>query len=427
MNDDDVWGGEMPNLPFRRRHGDPADEQQLDALLEAGNSGSSFDATFVANFGVSEPSAPAPEWQSVSDLLRAAANTASVDPSERANEADVLAAFRRERAGIRNRQPQPIARYKTMLSTRLTALRTGRLAAGLVAGVVMLTGAATAAYACVLPGPIQNFAHDTIGAPAHPGGNSGGGSSGGNESGAAHASAAVLAASAVKSDGDDHESKHDSDDPSSPAVVPTVKPTPTPTNSAAAAAAAALAAKKAAAEAAEAALKQKLVVYHLCREFATASANGKTLNAADLAVLVKAAGTAANIAAYCASLPVLPVACPSVTSTASATATAKPNDGDRDDLMKHWGPWCGICPQVKGTATATVTPTATPTATDTRHGQGWAFGLWCGGLGHHVDPKVIPLPTAAAGLDSRHGDGDHDGDDIGTNGTNGTDESHGHR
>ena len=167
MNDDDVWGGEMPNLPFRRRHGDPADEQQLDALLEAGNSGSSFDATFVAKFGASDAPAPTPEWQSVSDLLRAAASAASaVDPSERASEAAVLAAFRRERAGIRHRQPQPIARYQTMLSTKLTALRTGRLAAGLVAGVVMLTGAATAAYACVLPSPIQNFAHDTIGAPS---------------------------------------------------------------------------------------------------------------------------------------------------------------------------------------------------------------------------------------------------------------------
>ena len=381
----------MPNLPFRRRHGDPADEQQLDALLEAGNSESSFDATFVTNFGVSDLPAPAPEWQSVSDLLRAAASAGSaVDPSERASEAAVLAAFRHERVGNRHRQPQTIARYKTMLSTRLSALRTGRLAAGLVAGVVTLTGAATAAYACVLPSPIQNFAHDTIGAPLRSGS--------GNGSGTHQASTAVLAADAVKAD-DSQEPKSDKDDPSSPAAVPTVTPTPTNT-----AAAAALAAKKAAAEAAEATLKQKLVVYQLCREFATASAAGKTLDPKSLAALVKAAGTAAGIPAFCASLPVLPTTCPSVSATATPTATAT---ATADPTKKHWGPWCGICPQVKATATATATATPTPNLGD-RHGQGWAFGLWCGGLGdgHHVDPKVIPLPSAAAGLDSRHDGGD---------------------
>ena len=395
----------MPNLPFRRRHGDPADEQQLDALLEASNSESNFDATFVANFGASDLPAPAPEWQSVSDLLRAAASAGSaVDPSERASEAAVLAAFRHERAGNRHRQPQTIARYKTMLSTRLSALRTGRLAAGLVAGVVTLTGAATAAYACVLPSPIQNFAHDTIGAPLRSGSGSG------NGSGSHQASTAVLAADAVKAD-DSQEPKSDKDDPSSPAAVPTVTPTPTPTNTAAAAA---LAAKKAAAEAAEATLKQKLVVYQLCREFATASAVGKTLDPKSLAALVKAAGTAAGIPAFCAALPVLPTTCPTVSSTATPTAMAT---ATADPMKKHWGPWCGVCPQVK--ATATATPTATASATPMsdpddsrlggeRHGQGWAFGLWCGGLGdgHHVDPKVIPLPSAAAGLDSRHDGGD---------------------
>jgi len=77
-------------------------------------------------------------------------------------------------------------------------------------------------------------------------------------------------------------------------------------------------------------------------------------------------------------------------------------------------------------ATATATPTATASATPMsdpgdsrlgeRHGQGWAFGLWCGGLGdgHHVDPKVIPLPSAAAGLDSRH-DGGGQGNGQGPN------------
>ncbi len=52
-----------------------------------------------------------------------------------------------------------------MIANRFSTLLPGRIAVGLAAGVVTLTGAATAAYACVLPSPIQSFAHTTIGAP----------------------------------------------------------------------------------------------------------------------------------------------------------------------------------------------------------------------------------------------------------------------
>jgi hypothetical protein len=219
------------------------------------------------------------------------------------------------------------------------------------------------------------------------------------------AGVAVLAAVASKSEGDHQESKNDNDDPSSPAASATVTPTPTATTSA----------SEAANEANEGAQGQKLLLSRLCGEFATAKAAGKTLNPGLLGVLTKAAGTAAAIPAFCAALPALPAACVSVspTATPTATATAKPNDGDDgdgDDSMKHAGPFCGICPQAKATATPTATPTVSPTPTTTaiRHGEGWAFGLWCGGLGedHHVDPKVIPLPTVAAGLDSHHDGGD---------------------
>ena len=144
----------MPNLPFWRRHNDQTDAEQLDQLLDAGQ----FDpSASVAN----------PEWQSVSDVLRSAA--AAAEPAELAGETATLfafrAAFRRERVGIRHRRPQPIARYKTVLANRFSSLLPGRIAIGLAGGVVMLTGAATAAYACVLPDPIQSFAHTTIGAP----------------------------------------------------------------------------------------------------------------------------------------------------------------------------------------------------------------------------------------------------------------------
>ena len=150
MNDEDVWGGEMPNFPFWRRHGDQADESQLDELLAG-----------------SADAAPNPEWQSVSDVLRSAA--AASEPSELAGEAAMLAAFRREHVGIRHRRPQPIARCRTVFST----LTTGKIAACLAAAAVTITGVGAAAYACVLPTPVQSFAHHTIAAPA-PGSHSGG-------------------------------------------------------------------------------------------------------------------------------------------------------------------------------------------------------------------------------------------------------------
>src|SRR5664279_3899893 len=266
MNSDDVWGGEMSNLPFRRRHGDPADAPQLDELLDAGR----VDAVSP------------PEWQSVSDVLRSAA--AATVPSELAGEAAVLAVFRRERAGLRHRRPQPIARCKTMFSTLLT----GRIAAGMIAGVVTVTGAATAAYACVLPSPIQNFAHDTIGAPAKAG------------STTVSTKDAFVLGENFK---DTNRDKPDSD----PSVVPTV--TPSPTASLSPSALASKKADKAAAVAALTALQQKVIVYRLCQEYTTATAAGKTLDAKGLAILVKAAGTQAGIAAYCAALPVLPTTC----------------------------------------------------------------------------------------------------------------------
>jgi hypothetical protein len=392
----------MSNLPFRRRHGDPADAPQLDELLDAGR----VDATGVV---------PAPEWQSVSDVLRSAA--AATEPSELAGEAAVLAAFRRERAGIRHRRPQPIARCKTMFSTLLT----GRIAAGVIAGVVTVTGAATAAYACVLPSPIQNFAHDTIGAPAKSGSTT-----------VSTTDAFVL--------GENFKDPDRGKQASDPSVVPTVTPSPTATLSPSALALKKAADKKAAV-AAITAFQQKIVVYRLCQEYATATAAGKTLDAKGLAILVKAAGSATAIAAYCAALPVLPTTCihgPFGTVSPSATPTATPTF----DQSKHWGPWCGFCPELKATATATAAATATATADpnkdgkDGKDGNGFGhfgFGFWCdNGPGHHFDPKVLPLPTAAVSHDSVNSrDPGHDGfggnGNSGNNSGNGAFQGHNHK
>jgi hypothetical protein len=360
MNDDDVWGGEMPNLPFRRRHGDPADAPQLDELLDA----SRLDAS------------AAPEWQSVSDVLRSAA--AAAEPSELAGETAVLAAFRRERVGIRHRRPQPIARCKSMFSTLLT----GRIAVGLAAGVVTVTGAATAAYACVLPSPIQSFAHNTIGAPK-PSGTSG---------------AAVVPANW----------KH------YPTPSGTWTPSPSPSPSVTVTVAAATSTSTSPTpkphpsftpDPSVAAAVQALFVYRACQEYALVTKDGKTLNPQELAFLTKAAGSASAIAAYCAALPVPPSTCLSVplpTVSASTTPTAAPltTPNSKDFFNGAWWRWCGICPAVKGSPTATpsVTATATPSSgkPDFKHFP-W---FWCGNRdpkGHIVGPtataKPLQLPT----------------------------------
>jgi hypothetical protein len=369
MTDDDVWGGEMPNLPFRRRHGDPADAPQLDELLDAGR----LDAS------------AAPEWQSVSDVLRSAA--AAAEPSELAGEAAVLAAFRRERVGIRHRRPQPIARCKSMFSTLLT----GRIAVGLAAGVVTVTGAATAAYACVLPSPIQSFAHSTIGAPKP----------------SVSKVAAVSAVDAVNF-------KHDNDPSVSPSVTlsPSVTVSPSTSTSPSAKTDKDKGKSSFAADPSVAAAVQALIIYRACQEYAVVTKDGKTLDPKALGLLTKAAGSASAIAAYCAALPVPPKFCtatPLPTVTASATPTASPspktNDGKGD-----WWRWCGICPAATATPTVSATATATTDADGDHDGSGNFKHLpwfWCGDRdpkGTHTPdpshtakplPKFLPRPTTA--------------------------------
>jgi hypothetical protein len=372
MNDDDVWGGEMPNLPFWRRHNDQTDAEQLDQLLDAGQ----FDV--AAN----------PEWQSVSDVLRSAA--AAAEPAELAGETATVAAyraaFRRERVGIRHRRPQPIARYKTVIANRFSTLLPGRIAVGLAAGVVTLTGAATAAYACVLPGPIQSFAHTTIGAP--------------RPSGPSDPKLSVAAVDAANWKNHPAPSVSVSATPtpsvsvSAASVTASVTPTPTPTKSPAP-----KITKLPTLDPTQIAAVEALVDYRLCQSYTAFTELGKTLDPRALAILVKAAGssTPTAIAAYCATLPVPPNPClaqpiPTASATPSATPNTKDDNKFRDD---GWWRWCGICPKatVSPTPTVSATATASPGVTSL-HRFPW---FWCGDrdprAGHTVMPTVTAKPT----------------------------------
>ena len=366
MNDDDVWGGEMPNLPFWRRHNDQTDAEQLDQLLDAGQ----FDA--AAN----------PEWQSVSDVLRSAA--AAAEPSELAGETATLAAFRREQVGIRHRRPQPIARYKTVIANRFSTLLPGRIAVGLAAGVVTLTGAATAAYACVLPAPIQSFAHTTIGAP--------------------RPSDPKLSVAAVDAD---NWKNH---------PTPSVSATPTPTPSVSVSAAAVTASvtptptaskspvpkvtEKPALDPAQLAAVEALVDYRLCQSYTTLTNLGKSLDPKALAILAKAAGssTPATIAAYCAALPVPPNPClaqPLPTASPSPSTTPSANIKDNDKYIKggDWWRWCGICPSATASPTPTVSATSTATpGVSSLHRFPFPW-FWCGDRDPKASHSAKPTPT----------------------------------
>jgi hypothetical protein len=99
-----------------------------------------------------------PELRPVADML--AALTAEATAGELAGEARALAEFRRRAAAPATGQS---ARPRAAgLNSRLGA-KFGAVAAG---AAIVFGGAATAAFANMLPAPIQRLAHDTIGAPA---------------------------------------------------------------------------------------------------------------------------------------------------------------------------------------------------------------------------------------------------------------------
>jgi hypothetical protein len=127
----------MPLLPIRRNRG--ADSPQFDELLGTG-------AAPMGDAG----------WQRVSEVFGSAAAdpTASeltVDPAARA-------AFRHAHLGVP-------ARRHLVRSNMINTLLSSKIAGAIACAAIGVTGAAGAAYANVLPRPIQDIAHNTIGAP----------------------------------------------------------------------------------------------------------------------------------------------------------------------------------------------------------------------------------------------------------------------
>jgi hypothetical protein len=147
MTGPDAMHSEMPGF-FPGRPGGERDEPLLDMI---------FDRRPLP------PGAP-PEMHDLARLLTAVAGPA--EPGELAGEATVLAAFARHAfpADISPAASRPARRW---LSGRPARARLP-LAAALVTAAAGL-GGITAAYAGVLPGPIQHFAHDSFGAPPPPG------------------------------------------------------------------------------------------------------------------------------------------------------------------------------------------------------------------------------------------------------------------
>lgn len=154
MNGRGGWDGEMPNLPSPSR-GDvpPAGDAAYEALL----GGSPLPAD--ADEGLRP--------------LAAAIATLTVAPSARelASERDARAAYR-EGFGPATR-PARAGRRRTRGVRRRNRVLASVLSAKLAAVAAVTAGAlAAAAYAGVLPAPVQSFAHHAIGAPApHPAGN----------------------------------------------------------------------------------------------------------------------------------------------------------------------------------------------------------------------------------------------------------------
>jgi hypothetical protein len=153
MSAPDAYRGEMPGFPHPGRPGGEHDEPLLDMI---------FDGRAVP------PDAP----QEMHDLQRMLAALAGpAEPGELAGEATARAALilLASPAGVSPEAPRPAAgtRPRRPASHRLRgrpARRRAGLAAALCAAAALAVSAA--AYADVLPDPIQQVAHNTVGAPA---------------------------------------------------------------------------------------------------------------------------------------------------------------------------------------------------------------------------------------------------------------------
>ena len=176
--------GEMPGF-FPGRPGGEHDEPLLDMLLER---------------RPIPPGAP-PEVHDLARMLAAAAGPA--EPGELAGEAAAMAAF------ARRASPAGISPAVSRSARRRLSGRSARGRVPLAAAVTVLTaglGSTAAAYAGVLPTPIQQFAHETIAAPP--------------PSGASHPSTASAASPQPSAGRQSGVAEYPTDGSAAPALVP---------------------------------------------------------------------------------------------------------------------------------------------------------------------------------------------------------------
>ncbi|HEV2377518.1 MAG TPA: hypothetical protein VGS19_35800 [Streptosporangiaceae bacterium] len=136
---------EMPGFYVPGRPGNDLDEPLLDALLSG------------------KPISPeaSPQVSAVADML--AILSGRPEPGELAGERAARLAYASRRSPV---VISHAARRPTRRRSWLTVRPARLIAVGLMAALGL--GGTAAAYAGALPGPIQSFAHRTIGAPAAP-------------------------------------------------------------------------------------------------------------------------------------------------------------------------------------------------------------------------------------------------------------------
>jgi len=140
--------GEMPGFPFPGRPGGEHDEPLLDIIIAR---------------RALPPDAPA----AMHDLARMlAAMAGPTEPGEMVGEMAVRTAFSRVASpvGISSEAQQPARRRRTRQSYR--PARSPAMLVSVVVAAVAGFGSVMAAYADVLPTPIQQLAHVTVAAPA---------------------------------------------------------------------------------------------------------------------------------------------------------------------------------------------------------------------------------------------------------------------
>jgi hypothetical protein len=227
--------------------------------------------------GLSVPGDSAPELDALARLLASASGPATA--AELSSEAAAVAAFAQVTG---DSVPAPTAlQRKPMLASPLRS----KLALAVAAGAASLGGFAAAAYANALPAPIQDAAHNVIGAGASQG----------------HASPTAS----------DETTEATPTEATPTEATPTATPVgPDATGSA---------------------------MYGLCTAWAASSVHGNAMDAVAFRNLATAAGGADNIAAFCAAVtpPGAPTTHPGNTTHPTGPPTGAPSTGAPSDLPTH--------------------------------------------------------------------------------------------